>query len=90
LTKTYGARRPVDDLSFTIESGRVTGFVSPNGSGHSTTMHMMVGLTQPDSGQVLYDGTPFQELHNPVRTIGAALDASAHTRVGPPVIPFEV
>lgn len=78
LTKSYGDRRAVDDLSFTVEPGRVTGFVGPNGSGKSTTMRMMVGLTRPDSGQVLYDGVPYHRLERPVATIGAALDASAH------------
>ncbi len=78
LTKTYGSRRAVDSLSFEIEPGRVTGFVGPNGSGKSTTMRMMVGLTRPDSGHVLYNGTPYRQLANPVGTIGAALDASAH------------
>ena len=78
LAKTYGSRRAVDNLSFEVQPGRVTGFVGPNGSGKSTTMRMMVGLTRPDSGQVLYDRTPYRQLQNPVTTIGAALDASAH------------
>ncbi len=78
LTKTYGDRRAVDDLSFEVGRGRVTGFVGPNGSGKSTTMRMMVGLTQPDGGHVLYDGATYQDLDRPVATIGAALDASAH------------
>ncbi len=78
LTKTYGDRRAVDSLSFSVEPGRVTGFVGPNGSGKSTTMRMMVGLTRPDAGRVLYNGTPYGELERPVATIGAALDASAH------------
>lgn len=78
LTKSYGSRRAVDNLSFTVEPGQVTGFVGPNGSGKSTTMRMMVGLTRPDSGRVLYDGVPYQKLERPVATIGAALDASAH------------
>lgn len=78
LTKTYGDRRAVDSLSFTVEPGRVTGFVGPNGSGKSTTMRMMVGLTRPDTGSVLYDGVPYHRLHRPVAIIGAALDASAH------------
>ena len=76
LTKTYGDRRAVDDLSFEVRPGRVTGFVGPNGSGKSTTMRMMVGLTQPDGGHVLYDGATYQRLDRPVATIGAALDAS--------------
>lgn len=78
LTKTYGDRTAVDNLSFTVEPGRVTGFVGPNGSGKSTTMRMMVGLTRPDSGDVRYNGLPYQQLDRPVATIGAALDASAH------------
>jgi ABC-2 type transport system ATP-binding protein len=78
LTKTYGDKRAVDALSFSVQPGRVTGFVGPNGSGKSTTMRMMVGLTRPDSGTVLYDGTPYNELAQPATTIGTALDASAH------------
>jgi len=78
LTKTYGDRRAVDNLSFTVRPGAVTGFVGPNGSGKSTTMRMMVGLTRPDTGEVLYDHTPYHRLTRPVTTIGAALDASAH------------
>ena len=78
LTKTYGSRRAVDDLSFEIHPGRVTGFVGPNGSGKSTTMRMMVGLTRPDHGHVHYSGTPYHHLRRPIETIGAALDASAH------------
>jgi ABC-2 type transport system ATP-binding protein len=78
LTKTYGSRRAVDNLTFTITSGRVTGFVGPNGSGKSTTMRMMVGLTRPDTGTVTYNGTPYRALTNPARTIGVALEAAAH------------
>lgn len=78
LTKTYGDRRAVDDLTFTVQPGRVTGFVGPNGSGKSTTMRMMVGLTRPDTGNVFYNGTPYDRLARPTTTIGAALDASAH------------
>ncbi len=78
LTKTYGSRRAVDDLSFTVTGGRVTGFVGPNGSGKSTTMRMMVGITRPDAGTVTYDGVPYRALSQPARTIGVALDAAAH------------
>lgn len=78
LTKTYGTRRAVDNLSFEVRPGRVTGFVGPNGSGKSTTMRMMVGLTRPDQGHVDYNGTAYHQLDRPVATIGAALDASAH------------
>ncbi len=78
LTKTYGSRRAVDDISFTVTGGRVTGFVGPNGSGKSTTMRMMVDLTRPDTGTVVYDGTPYRSLTHPARTIGVALEAAAH------------
>lgn len=78
LTKTYGDRRAVDDLTFAVRPGRVTGFVGPNGSGKSTTMRMMVGLTRPDAGNVFYDGIPYDRLAQPAATIGASLDASAH------------
>ena len=77
LTKRYRDRAAVDDLSFTVAAGRVTGFVGPNGAGKSTTMRMMVGLTRPDHGQVRYDGTPYAELERPARTVGAVLDAQA-------------
>lgn len=78
LTKTYGTRRAVDNLSFEVQPGRVTGFVGPNGSGKSTTMRMMVGLTRPDDGHVHYNGTAYHQLDRPVATIGATLDAVAH------------
>ena len=75
LTKRYGDRVAVDDLSFELAAGRVTGFVGPNGAGKSTTMRMMVGLTRPDAGGVRYDHTPYAELEHPTRTVGAVLDA---------------
>lgn len=75
LTKQYGDRVAVDDLSFELAAGRVTGFVGPNGAGKSTTMRMMVGLTRPDSGEVRYDGTPYAELDHPAHAVGAVLDA---------------
>lgn len=75
LTKRYGPRRAVDDLSFDLEAGRVTGFVGPNGAGKSTTMRMMVDLARPDRGEVRYDGLRYAELAQPARTVGAVLDA---------------
>jgi len=75
LTKHYGDRTAVDDLSFTVAAGRVTGFVGPNGAGKSTTMRMMVGLTRPDAGVVHYDGTRYTDLRHPARVVGAVLDA---------------
>jgi ABC-2 type transport system ATP-binding protein len=75
LTKRYGETLAVDDLSFTVDAGRVTGFLGPNGSGKSTTMRALLGLIRPTSGRALVLGRPFHELANPVRTVGAALDA---------------
>src|SRR5205814_5015843 len=75
LTKRYGTRTAVDDLSFTVAAGRVTGFVGPNGAGKSTTMRMMVGLTRPDAGEVRYDGVSYTRLLRPARIVGAVLDA---------------
>jgi len=75
LTKNYGDRVAVDDLTFEVKAGRVTGFVGPNGAGKSTTMRMMVGLTRPDGGEVRYAGTRYTELVNPSRLVGAVLDA---------------
>jgi ABC-2 type transport system ATP-binding protein len=75
LTKQYGDRTAVDNLTFTVAAGRVTGFVGPNGAGKSTTMRMMVGLTHPDSGEVRYDGVRYTDLQHPARVVGAVLDA---------------
>ncbi len=75
LHKTYGTRTAVDDLSFGVAAGRVTGFVGPNGAGKSTTMRMMVGLTRPDRGSVAYDGVNYTDLRYPARVVGSVLDA---------------
>ena len=75
LTKKYGERLAVDDLTFPVAAGRVTGFVGPNGAGKSTTMRMMVGLTPPDRGDVRYDGIHYRDLRHPARTVGAVLEA---------------
>ncbi|MCM0620456.1 ATP-binding cassette domain-containing protein [Nocardioides bruguierae] len=77
LTKTYGAYTAVDDVSFTAEPGRVTGFLGPNGAGKTTTMRMMVGLTQPTSGRTLIGGHAYADIPNPGRHVGVLLDASA-------------
>ena len=74
LTKHYGDRTAVADLSFTAAAGRVTGFVGPNGAGKSTTMRMMVGLTRPDHGEVRYDGVRYTDLRHPARLVGSVLD----------------
>ncbi|MCP2166228.1 ABC transporter ATP-binding protein [Goodfellowiella coeruleoviolacea] len=75
LTKHYGRTVAVDNLSFTVKPGRVTGFLGPNGAGKSTTMRMILGLDRPTAGQVLIDGTPYRDLRRPLTTVGALLDA---------------
>jgi ABC-2 type transport system ATP-binding protein len=77
VTKRYGDVVAVDDVSFTVRPGHVTGFVGPNGAGKSTTMRMILGLDRPTSGTVRIDGRPYTELRAPLRVIGALLDASA-------------
>ncbi|WP_436498412.1 ABC transporter ATP-binding protein [Actinokineospora sp. HUAS TT18] len=75
LTKRYGRTLAVDDLTFTVPAGRVTGFVGPNGSGKSTTMRMILGLDAPTAGRALIDGNRYRDLRHPLRTVGALLDA---------------
>src|SRR5689334_5293446 len=77
LTRTYGGLRAVDNVSFTAQPGRVTGFLGPNGAGKSTTMRVMVGLTPPTSGTATVLGRRYAELPNPGREVGVLLDASA-------------
>ena len=77
LTKEYGQVRAVDDLTFRVEPGVVTGFLGPNGAGKSTTMRMILGLDTPTSGTALIDGAPYRSLSNPLRKVGALLDAKA-------------
>lgn len=77
LTKRYGPTTVVDDLSFTVEAGHVTGFLGPNGAGKSTTMRMIVGLAAPDRGSVTVDGRRYRDLPVPLTEVGALLDAGA-------------
>ncbi|HEY0168940.1 MAG TPA: ATP-binding cassette domain-containing protein [Jatrophihabitans sp.] len=77
LTKRYGTTLAVDDVSFTAEEGRVTGFLGPNGAGKSTTLRMMVGLTRPDAGSAMVSGRHYVDLPNPGLEVGVLLDASA-------------
>jgi ABC-2 type transport system ATP-binding protein len=77
LTKKYGTTLAVDDVSFTAEAGRVTGFLGPNGAGKSTTLRVMVGLTRPDAGSATISGRHYVDLPNPGREVGVLLDASA-------------
>jgi ABC-2 type transport system ATP-binding protein len=77
LTKRYGAKLAVDDLSFVVRTGRVTGLLGPNGAGKSTTMRMILGLHRPTSGVVRVDGRSFADEPAPLTAIGAMLDAHA-------------
>ncbi|TFV62071.1 UNVERIFIED_ORG: ABC transporter ATP-binding protein [Bacillus sp. AZ43] len=77
LTKQYGDRTVVDNVSFTLEPGTVTGFLGPNGAGKTTTMRMMTGLVPATSGSATVDGRPYTDLPNPGAVMGTLLDASA-------------
>ena len=77
LTKKYGTTLAVDDVSFTAEAGRVTGFLGPNWAGKSTTLRIMVGLTRPDAGSATISGRHYADLPNPGLEVGVLLDASA-------------
>jgi len=77
LTKRYGAKVAVNDLTFAIEPGRVTGFLGPNGAGKTTTMRLILGLDYPDAGIVTLGGRRYQGLDYPMREVGALLDAKA-------------
>jgi ABC-2 type transport system ATP-binding protein len=75
LTKVFGRTRAVDDLTCSIEAGVVTGFLGPNGAGKTTTMRMILGLDHPTSGTATIDGRTYRQLPDPLRTVGALLDA---------------
>ena len=77
LTKRYGDHTVVDDLSFTVEPGRVTGFLGPNGSGKSTTMKMMLDLASARSGRATIGGQRYRDLTDPARTVGAMIESDA-------------
>jgi len=77
LSKRYGATLAVDDLSFTVPAGVVTGFLGPNGSGKSTTMRMILGLDTPSAGRVTVNGRPYTEYRRPLFEVGALLEARA-------------
>src|SRR6476661_8026007 len=80
LTKDYGKKRAVDELSFVVEPGVVTGFLGPNGSGKSTTMRLILGLDAPTAGRVTVNGKPYREHPAPLHEVGALLEArSVHT-----------
>src|SRR5437588_914238 len=77
LTKRYGPTVAVNDLTFEVLPGRVTGFLGPNGSGKSTTLRMVLGLDAPTAGTVTVNGRPFSKHRRPLREVGALLDAKA-------------
>jgi ABC-2 type transport system ATP-binding protein len=77
LVKRYGGSTAVDDLSFDVRPGTVTGFLGPNGAGKSTTMRMMLGLDRPDAGTVTVGGQHYRDLRWPLREVGALLEARA-------------
>jgi ABC-2 type transport system ATP-binding protein len=77
LCKNYGAVRAVDDLSFRVEPGRVTGFLGPNGSGKSTTLRMILGIDRPDAGSATIGGRRYAEHRYPLREVGALLESKA-------------
>jgi ABC-2 type transport system ATP-binding protein len=77
LTKRYGDKLAVDNLTFTVEPGKVTGFLGPNGAGKSTTMRLILGLDHPTSGEAMVHGKRYQGLNYPMREMGALLEAKA-------------
>ncbi|MFJ6695459.1 ABC transporter ATP-binding protein [Streptomyces sp. NPDC091272] len=77
LTKRYGEKTAVDDLNFQVQPGIVTGFLGPNGAGKSTTMRMMLDLDRPTAGAVRIDGRRYTDLKDPLKYVGALLDAKA-------------
>src|SRR4051794_21160564 len=77
LSKHYGATRAVDDLSFTVPPGLVTGFLGPNGAGKSTTMRMILGLDRPSAGTATVNGHRYADFPRPLHEVGAMLDAGA-------------
>ncbi len=77
VSKRFGKTVALDDISFTVRAGEVTGFVGPNGAGKSTTLRVILGLDRPDAGTALIGGVRYQDLRNPLRHVGSLLDASA-------------
>ena len=80
LSKRYGDKIAVDHLTFTVQPGRITGFLGPNGAGKSTTMRLILGLDRPNTGSATIDGAPYTDLNEPLKKVGALLEARAvHT-----------
>ena len=80
ITKTFGANRVLNDVSFVAANGAVTGFLGPNGAGKSTTMRVLLGLITPDHGTALIDGVPYTRQASPMSSVGAVLDAKCAPR----------
>lgn len=78
LTKRFGSLTAVDSLTFTVQSGKVTGFLGPNGAGKTTTLRMLVGLVAPTSGTATFGGVHYAELDQPQQIVGASLEANFH------------
>jgi ABC-2 type transport system ATP-binding protein len=76
LTKRFGSFTAVDNLSFAVEPGRITGFLGPNGAGKTTTLRMLLGLVRPTSGSATIGGQSYREIRTPQRVVGAALEAT--------------
>jgi ABC-2 type transport system ATP-binding protein len=75
LTKRYGSQLAVEDLTFALEAGTITGFLGPNGAGKSTTMRLLLGLAQPTAGEALLFGRRYADLEHPARRVGAVLES---------------
>jgi ABC-2 type transport system ATP-binding protein len=76
LTKHFGAVRAVEDLTFDVPSGEITGFLGPNGAGKTTTLRITLGLVRPTAGEALIDGSRYADLPHPRRVVGAVLEAT--------------
>ena len=76
LSKRYGKTLAVDDLSFSVEAGKITGFLGPNGAGKTTTLRALLGLVRPTSGNATIDGKHYADMEQPFKTVGAVLEAS--------------
>jgi ABC-2 type transport system ATP-binding protein len=77
LSKRYGPHRAVDDLSFEVQPGTVTGFLGPNGAGKTTTLRLLLNLVTPDAGTATVNGQPYRRLPEPLHQVGAVLEASS-------------
>ncbi len=75
LTKRYGSIVAVDEISFSLEAGTITGFLGPNGAGKTTTLRLLLGLAEPTAGQALILGRRYRELERPIQLVGAVLES---------------